>query len=205
MDNDVYMTVKDCRGCRSTRGTTYKNQKNLKMFSESGLLDVFAMEILGTLPKTNLGRHYIFVITDRYEKFTRAVPTAKTTASHIESIFLDSWVIPYGIPKYFLIDSGTQLLGMLFTELCGYLGVKKLETTEYDLQTNVQTERYNKNIVNRILQYVDENKMDWDTYMKPLTYTYNTQVHISTNVTTPSLVLSRKPPRPSKTKYKTEF
>lgn len=38
--------------------------------------------------------------------------------------------------------------------------------------------------------------MDWDTFIRPLTYVYNTQVYRSTKPTPFSFVLSRHPPGP---------
>lgn len=46
-------------------------------------------------------------MTDRYTKLASAVPTSKTTASNITSLFLDSWAIPYGIPEIVLKDNRT--------------------------------------------------------------------------------------------------
>lgn len=53
------------------------------MFLENVPLEYVAMYVLVPLTKTTLGRQYIVVITDRYYKVTRSVPTAKKMASHI--------------------------------------------------------------------------------------------------------------------------
>lgn len=124
-------------------------------------------------------------------------------ASHIASIFLYSWVIPYCIPKYVQTDNGQQFLGNIFTDLCRYLFVKNLETTEWNPQTNGHTKRYNNTIVARMSRYVDENQTDRETNVKLVTYGYNTQVHHSKNFTAFSLVLSRQPHGPTTTEYLT--
>lgn len=90
MANDVYKTIKDCRSYASTRETTYTHLNNLKMFPEICPFNFVAVNVLGPLPKTALGRQYIFVITDQYSKVTRAITTDKRTASHIASILRDS-------------------------------------------------------------------------------------------------------------------
>lgn len=66
--------------------------------------------------------------------------TNKATALYISSLFLDSGLIAYGILKYLLTDK--------------YLGMKILETTSYNPQTNGQTESYNKPILKRLINCV---------------------------------------------------
>ena len=48
----------------------------------------------------------------------------------------------------------------------------------------------------RLRHYVSEHQDNWDQFVQPLTYAYNSQVHASTGVTPFSLTLSRQPPFP---------
>lgn len=77
------MTIKDCRSCASTLWITYKHLENLKLFLSSGALEFVSMDVLVLLPRTTSGRHWVFIITDLYLNFTRAIPTAKPMASVI--------------------------------------------------------------------------------------------------------------------------
>lgn len=72
-------------------------------------------------------------------------------------------------------------------------------------QTNGQTERYNKTIVERLLHYVAEHQGCWYLYVPPLIYAYNTHVHLSTNFSPFRFVLSRQPLGPATTVYPTDF
>ena len=45
----------------------------------------------------------------------------------------------------------------------------------------------------RLRHYVEEQQRDWDDYMQPLTFAYNTQVHRSTETTPFDLLLTRPP------------
>ena len=66
-------------------------------------------------------------------------------------------------------------------------------TTAYHPQTNGQTERFNRTLVQRLRNYVEEHQRDWDEYIQPLTFAYNTQVHQSTETTPFDLVPTRPP------------
>lgn len=109
-------------------------------------------------------------IADWFSKLTRAIPTAEINSAQVVTIFLDNWVIPYEIPSHVLTDSGLQLVSKFFTTLGPFLGVKKFTTTSHHQQTNVQVDRYNKTLVERLCCYVSDHQRDWDTYVQPLTY-----------------------------------
>ena len=51
-----------------------------------------------------------------------------------------------------------------------------------------------KYVVQRLQHYVEEHQRDWDDYVQPLTFAYNTLVHRSTETTPCDLVLTRPPP-----------
>lgn len=93
------------------------------------------MHFLCPLPKTTLGIQYVVGITYSYSKMIRTFLTTKKTAAHIVSVFWENFVMVYGIPKYVLTEKEPQFVGKFFTNLYGYLEIKKLETTAYHGQT----------------------------------------------------------------------
>lgn len=190
------MTVDNCETCLQHRPHP-KHQRVLKLFPPEGPLVFIAIDILGPLPKEKSGNKFIIVIKDRYSKLTLEVPTSSVTAPAVASTQLDSWIIPYGIPSSLLSDNGSQLTRKLFAALCDFLGTDLRTTTAYHPQTNGQMERYNKTIIARLRHYVSEHKSDWDKFVQPLTYAYNSKVNRSVGMTTFSLVLSLYSPSPT--------
>lgn len=87
------------------------------------------MDILGPLPKMSHANPIIVVIMDRYSKLTRAILTPKPTAIYFPIIFLDHWVMPYGITTFVLIHNGPQFVSKFFSVLCGFLKCKQLSST----------------------------------------------------------------------------
>ena len=63
----------------------------------------------------------------------------------------------------------------------------------YYPQTSGQVERYNRNILFMLRNYVNERRNDWDRYTTALMYAYNCHVHRSTDKIPLNLVLSRPP------------
>lgn len=67
---------------------TEKPRRPLLVFSASDPLELVLKDILGPLAKALRGNHFVSIMTDHYTKVTRAVPTFKTTASHIASLIM---------------------------------------------------------------------------------------------------------------------
>lgn len=88
----------------------------------------------------------------------------------MERIFLEDWVVRYGIPDRLLMDKGPKFVENFFNAVCVALETKLITTTAYHRQTNGQTEHYNKTILSRLCHYISEHQDDWDTFVYPLTY-----------------------------------
>lgn len=147
------------------------------------------MDIKGLLPKTHQANQYLCVMTDRYSKFTRAIPMSKLSCTHLANIFSDHWIIPLGIPSNFLTDDEPQAVNKFVTLVCGYLGVKHLTKTTYHSQTNSQAKPFSQSIVTRLQHYVVEHELDWDMYVQPLSYAYQKQFYRLTNTSPCYLML----------------
>ncbi|CAN8069116.1 unnamed protein product [Agarophyton chilense] len=73
-------------------------------------------------------------------------------------------------------------------------GMKNVTTTAYHPQSNDQAQRFNRTLLDPLAHYVSEHQLDWDEYVEPLVYAYNTQVHAFTGTTPFDLTLTRAPP-----------
>lgn len=73
------------------------------------------------------------------------------------------------------------------------LGIANAFTSTYYPQTNGQTERSNRTIIQMFRCYVADHQRDWDTYFQALTFAYNMAVHCSTGMPALDLVLSHPP------------
>lgn len=163
----------------------------LKLFLPICTIELITMEKLGRLPRTTLGTQYVMVITDRYSKLTWAVPTLKTSAAHVASIFYDQWIVPNEISAVLLTDTSPKPLNKFFQTLFNFFGLKHLIKTEYQYQTSEQTEGYNGTLIAQMCHYVAEREQDCVILVQALTYTDNTQTSRSAGKTHFSFVLSR--------------
>src|SRR5437899_5395459 len=74
------------------------------------------------------------------------------------------------------------------TELYKLLGIKKLNTSAYHLQTDGLTEKFNQTLAKILSKYINFSQNDWDFYLPYALFAYRTSVHASTHMT-PFLML----------------
>lgn len=151
------------------------------------------MDIFGPLRKTKLGNKLIAVKRERYSKLTNETPTAPTTAAAVATIFVDHCISNPGIPETILTVVSPQFISKFFRAVCVEIHITPLTTTEYYMQTNGQVDSYNATISSQLRHYVDEEKQDCHSYVRPLTYSYNVQVHRFAKLIPFSFVLSLHP------------
>lgn len=166
MANDVYTTGSNCSACARNR-VELKLKRRIQLFPASGPLEFIAIDILGPLPRTVNGNQLVVVMTVRYSQLTRALPSDETSSVHVENVFIDSWIVLYGILSYVLTYTEVKFTSKLFAVLCTMLRVKHQTTTACHPQTNGRVERYDRTIVSRLRNYDAENQRDWDKYVQP--------------------------------------
>lgn len=78
---------------------------------------------------------------------------------------------------------GPQIVNKFFETSYTFLGLKQLTTTPYHPQTNWQAKRCNKTHVAAFRPCVAEPHCDWNFFVQPLTYAFNTQEHSTAEMT----------------------
>ena len=89
-------------------------------------------------------------------------------------------VFRHGCPERLLSDRGPAFIGELMTEITHELEIHVLKTSAFHLQTNGQTERFNRTLMNMLAMYTEAHQKDWDTYLPYVLHAYRTSVHTST-------------------------
>lgn len=103
MANNAYTTMSSCSACAQSH-VELKPITQLRLFSARVFLELIAIKMLGLLPCTAEGSKHKIIITDRYSKLMRVLPTDKTSSAYVANVFFDSWIVPYGITNYVLAD-----------------------------------------------------------------------------------------------------
>lgn len=198
MANGVFTTVAHVAKCASCdlNFIQYFHKRPLQLFHVSSPLDFVTLDILCCLLWTTRDIQYVLLLTNWYSELTQAIPTFATHSTQVANLFLDQWIILIGILTSLLMDNGPQFVSTFFALACGYVVIKHHNRTAYHLRTNGQAGKFNWTSLTRVPYHVLDRQGDWDLYVQPFTYAYNTQLHHTTYPSPYSFVLSQQPPDP---------
>ena len=103
----------------------------------------------------------------------------------------------FGVPRVILSDQGKEFCNDLAKAVWSSLGITHTVTSPYHPQTNAQAEVFNKTMAHYLCTAISESQkstLDWELYLGPLMFSYNTAVHKST-LQTPFYTLFGYDPR----------
>lgn len=147
--------AKHCsESCKMREDFGHKQQLN--QLHARGPLEIFAMHILGPLPKDIQLEGIFTVKTNRYSKFRHAVFLSKTKASNVLLTLIKDLVKLYCIPRFLLTDNEQQFMNRLFNAFCRFLGCRVLTKAAYHSQTYSQAQHFNKTIDAMLCQKISD-------------------------------------------------
>ncbi|GFX45943.1 retrovirus-related Pol polyprotein from transposon 17.6 [Trichonephila clavipes] len=105
--------------------------------------------------------------------------------------FLDNYTSRFGAPIKLISDNGPQFISDIFEKLSERLGIRHVKTVVYRPQAN-RTERVNRDLVQMIAIYVNEQHDTWDQFLLEFAYAICTAVNETTGKTPAEFFLGRK-------------
>ena len=112
----------------------------------------------------------VLVITDHFTRYAQAYVTRTQTAQTMAKTLWDKFIVHYGLPKKILTDKGCNFESQLVADLCELMGVQKVRTSPYHLQTNGQCERFNSTLINMLGTLPKEKKSEWKNHVGTLVH-----------------------------------
>jgi len=82
-------------------------------------------------------------------------------------------------PGEICTDQGKEFVNKVLKELVKLLDIKHSTTSGYHPQTNSMAEVCNKTIQRYLASFVSQSTLDWELYLAPLAFCYNTSLHES--------------------------
>ncbi|GFU11853.1 retrovirus-related Pol polyprotein from transposon 412 [Trichonephila clavipes] len=145
--------------------------------------EIVTLDSLGPYPASRPERYkFILVITDHFTKWCELIPLRKASAQTIANAFFNTYIARYGAPISLISDNGPQFISDVFEHLSHRLDIKHMKTVTYRPQSNL-TERMNRNLVQIIASFVEENHENWDQFLHEFAFALRTAVNETTNKT----------------------
>ncbi|GFX48509.1 retrovirus-related Pol polyprotein from transposon 412 [Trichonephila clavipes] len=154
--------------------------------------EIVTLDLLGPYPVSRVRRNrYVLVITDHFSKWAEIIPLKKASARVIADNFFDNYISRFGAPIKLMSDDGPQFISDIFENLSERLGIRHVKTVVYRPQSS-RTERVNRDLVQMIANYVNEQHDTWDQILREFAYAIRTAVNETTGKTPAELFLGRK-------------
>ena len=192
MRKDVASWYRQCTGCARGRGPPNKPHGRLKKVVVGEPLDIVAIDILSGLPATPEGYKYILVITDYFTKWSEAYALRDAEAPTCMRTLYNSFFSRFGLRRQLHSDQGKNFESKLFHELCALAGVKKSKTTPFHPQSDGQTERMNRTLLQMLRATCQDNPESWPQKLDTLMAAYRMTQHRVTGVTPNLAMLGRE-------------
>ena len=138
----------------------------------------------------------VLVITDHFTRYAQAFVTRTQTAQTMAKTLWNKFIVHYGLPEKILTDQGCNFESQLVADLCELMGVQKIWTSPYHLQTNGQCERFNSTLINMLGTLPKEKKSEWQNHVGTLVHGYNCTRNSATGFSPYYLMFGRQPHLP---------
>ncbi|GFX71334.1 retrovirus-related Pol polyprotein from transposon 412 [Trichonephila clavipes] len=154
--------------------------------------EMATLDLLGPYPTSRPERYrFLLIITDHFTKWSERIPLRKASAQAIANALFENYISRYGAPISLISDNLTQFISEVFEYLSHRLDIKHIKPVTYRPQANL-TERVNRNLVQMIACFVEENHENWDRFLHEFAFALRTSVNTTTNKTPSELFLGRK-------------
>ena len=179
MYNDLMDYARSCPQCTSMGRSEQKSIPPLKPIAVDHPFQIVGVDIM-ELPLTTRGNKYLIVFQNLFTKWPMAFPTPDQKAERIARLLAEEVVPLCGVPEAVLSDKGTTILSTLMQDVCGLLGIKKLNTTAHHPQCDGMIERLNRTFKAMLWKQAAKFGSQWDTYLPGALWAYHNMPHSST-------------------------
>jgi len=198
MDADIATHLKACHRCQLRRTDDRPPPtllSNLPQPTEPN--HRVHADLFGPLKTSDSGKKFILCMTDALTKYVELVPLPNKEADTVANAIFDKWYCRFGAPLDIITDQGKEFCAKLSNELFKRLGTNHFTTSPHHPQCNSQAEVANKTIAKYLASFCDDSTLDWELYLAPLMFSYNTSFHRSVKNTPFYLTFGMEPRLPN--------
>jgi transposase InsO family protein len=179
MDTDIQDFISKCHKCQVGRKRSGPPQLLSPLPQCTEPQQRVHADLFGPLKTTIGDKKYILSMTDAFTKYVELVVIPSKDAATVAKAIYDRWICRFGCPLQVVTDQGKEFCAQLTDELFTLLNIQHTTTTAYHPQCNSQAEVANKTIAKYLSRVVGEDTLDWEDYIGPLMFSYNTSFHRS--------------------------
>ena len=143
-----------------------------------------SVDFVTHLPKTKSGHTALCVFVDRLTKMIIVEPTTdKVTAEQVATLYFRAVFRHHGLPTSIISDRDSKFTSEFWLELQKALNTHLNMSSAGHAQTDGQTERANRTVIEMLRAYISPHHDDWDQHVLTAEFAYNNSVNPSTGYT----------------------
>ena len=163
--------------------------------------DVWALDFIGPLPKTQKGNQYILTAMDLGTDWTIA-QAAPHRSREVVVAMLRYVLTTHGKPLRILTDNGEEFTSYLVQNVLRRFGIEHQHTTPYHPQTNGRLEKFNDILTQTLARMTAPQQQNrWDEYLPDALLAHRAHTSSSTRTSPFLLTYGREPRLPSDRTY----
>lgn len=183
MKNTIISYVKSCISCQAYNVSRQKSAGFLNLIAiPEGPNQLLGIDFCSPFPTTPHNNKYVLCLTDYFTKFIVAIALPSCSVDVTAETIFNHYICQFGVPQTIISDQGTSFKNQMMRYLSKLVGYNHIFCTAYRPQSNGAIERFNSTFVTQLAKLTDHELNNWDTYRNPVTFAYNTGVHVSTNI-----------------------
>ena len=192
MATDVRQYCRSCTVCQQRRPAPKRPHHPLVQDQVGEPMQRLTIDILGFDKATPRGNRYVLVMVDTLTKWAEAVAMPNETAETVARVLVEHVVCRLGAPAQIHSDQGRQFEAELFRQMCTLLGIRKTRTTPLHPQSDGQTERLNRTLLDLLAKLAIDSPAEWDNKLPFAMAAYRSTPHSTTGETPNRLMLGRE-------------
>lgn len=195
MIDDITNYTKTCQKCQLNKIKRHTKEPMTITKTPQGTFDVMIVDTIGPLKKSINENTYAVTLICDLTKYLITTPIKNKESQSVARAIFENFILIYGPMREMRTDMGTEYKNEIMQELCKIMEIKHQTSTAYHHETVGTVERSHRTLNEYLRSYINNDRDDWEEYMKYFTYCYNTTPNTCFNCkfTPYELVLSKKP------------
>ena len=170
---EVFFHCKNCSECILQNQTTTDSQFGT-FAAPDGPVQFICMDIVGPIsPVSSRGNRFCLTVINMLTGYTMAVPIPNKSTEMIVKTYMNYVYSIFGGSSWMLTDNGSKFKNDVFNEVCAKLGIKRVYSPVYTLQSNGKLEGFHQFFKACISKHIHGNQLEWDEIVPLATAAYN--------------------------------
>lgn len=188
---DIESYVLTCDKCQRFKHSKYNREPLTITTTATSAFEKIHLDIYGPLPVTDNDYKYILTLQCDLSKYVEAYCIENKEAQTVAKVFVEQFILRYGIPREVISDQGLEFLANIFQDTCKLLQIDKLQSTAYHHETLGAIENTHKNLGSFLRIQIATHGNDWASWIPYWVFAFNNTVHTETKYTPHELVFGK--------------